>query len=262
MKSRTLVLIGVLVFAWALLLSAPAAIVYAWLVPAASAVRLYGLEGSVDEGTLQSLAINGRPLLQNLRWSFQPWWLPLLRASFHVDGGSQDLNLDGRVAVVFGGIDIAAAHGAGNIKTLAAVAGFPFMPIVGQARFDLDSLELRHGFPSSASGVAELHGIAFILGSNPLALGDFRATISNQPPPADTSAAGSIKMVIETLAGPLDASGEFHLQTDRSYDYELQFKVKDNADPALRNMLQQAGNLGQPDARGYYHLRNRSMVPG
>ncbi len=260
MKTRNLLLIGVLVFVWTLLMNAPVASLYARFPPAASTARLYGLEGGIGQGKAQSLALNGRPLLQNLRWSFQPWWLPLLRASFHVEGGGQDLQLKGRFARVFGGFDI-TAEGGGSIKALAAAGGFPFVPFDGLAHFDLDSLHLRKGFPSSASGVFELHGVAFTLGSNPVALGDFKATISNQKPPAGTSADGSIKVVIETLGGPLDASGEVHLQTDHSYDYDLQFKAKDNADPALRNMLQ-SGGAGQPDAGGYYHLRNRGIWAG
>ncbi len=261
MKARTLILIGVLVFVWTLLLNAPAGTLYAWFAPKASAVQLYGLEGSLEQGKVQTLGINGRPLLQNLRWDFQPWWLPLLRASFHVDGGSQELSLKGRVALVFGGINIGGAQGAGGVKALAAVAGFPFVPVDGQARFDIDSLKLRQGFPTAVSGTVELHSLAFTLGKDPMPLGDFKATLSTQPPAAGTSGNDSIKVVIETLSGPLDASGEVHLQADRSYDYDLQVKAKDNADPNLRNMLQ-AGGLGQPDTRGYYHLRNRGSLPG
>lgn len=260
MKARTLILIGVLVFAWTLLLTAPAANLYAWFAPKAAAVQLYGLEGSLDQGKVQTVGINGRPLLQNLRWDFQPWWLPLLRASFHVDGGGQDLNLKGRVALVFGGVNIASAQGGGGVKALAAIAGFPFVPIDGQARFDIGSLKLRKGFPTSVAGTAELHSLASTLGKDPLPLGDFKATLSNQPPPAGTSGNDSIKIVIETLGGPLDASGEVHVLADRSYDYDLQVKAKDNADPNLRNMLQ-GGSLGQPDTRGYYHLRNRGTLP-
>jgi hypothetical protein len=135
------------------------------------------------------------------------------------------------------------------------------VPIEGQARFDLDSMKLRKGFPKSASGTVELHGIAFILGKDPMPLGDFKATISNGQPPAGTSGDGGIQMQIETLAGPLDASGEVHVLADHSYDYDLQFKAKDSASPALRNLLQ-GGGVGQPDTRGYYHLRNRGVLPG
>ena len=91
--------------------------------------------------------------------------------------------------------------------------------------------------------------------------GDFKATLSTVPAAAGTSGPPSIKVVIETLGGPLDAGGEVHLQADRSYDYDLQLKAKDNADPNLRNLLQ-SGGLGQPDTRGYYHLRNRGQLPG
>ncbi|MDE0853322.1 MAG: type II secretion system protein N [Nevskia sp.] len=256
MKARTLLLIGLLAFLWTLLLNAPAATLYGWFAPKASPLQLWGMDGSLAQGQVQTLGVNGRPLLQNLRWTFQPWWLPLLRASFHVEGGGQDLNLKGRVALVIGGVNISGAQGGGSVKALAATAGFPFVPVDGQARFDLASLKLRKGLPQSVNGTVELHGLAFTLGKEPMPLGDFKATLSDQPPPAGTNGNNSVKAVIETLAGPIDASGEVHLQADRSYDYDLQVKARDNADPNLRNLLQ-GGGLGQPDTRGYYHLRNR-----
>jgi len=261
MKAWTLILIGLLVFLWTLLLTAPAATLYAWFASPTAPVHFYGVEGSVDQGKMQTLGINGRPLLQSLRWSFQPWWLPLLRASFHVEGGNQELNLKGRAALVFGGIDLAGIHGDGSIKALAAVAGFPFVPMDGLAHFDIDSLKLRGGIPQSASGIVELRSLAFTLGKNPLPLGDFKGTISTQPPAAGSSGDNSIKVVVETLSGPLDANGEIHLLANRSYDYDVLIKAKPNADPQLLNILQ-AGGLGQPDTRGYYHLRNRGNLPG
>jgi hypothetical protein len=260
MKSRTLILIGVAVFAWTLLLHAPAASLYAWFAPKNSPVQLYGLDGELTEGRLQALGVNGRPVLQSLHWRFQPLWLPLLRAVFHVDGGGQNLSLNGRVALVFGGVNLANTQASGGIKALLGAAGFPFVPVDGQARMDLDSLKLRQGFPQSASGTAELHGLAWTLTKNPMPLGDFKATISTERPTTGTTGANVIKVAIETLSGPLDASGEVHLQADRSYDYDLKIKAKDNADPMLRNMLQSMGQ--QPDVQGYYHLRNRGSLPG
>ncbi len=261
MKIRTLVLIGAIVFLWTFLVHAPAATLYGWFGPKASPVQLYGLDGSLDQGWLETLGLNGRPLLQKLSWRFQPWWLPLLRASFHVEGGGPDLNLKGRAAFVFGGLDLSSAQGSGSVKGLAGLAGFPFVPVDGLARFDIDSLKLRQGFPASAGGTAELHSLSFSLGQNPMPLGDFKATISMAKAAGASSGPDSIKVVVATLGGPLDVSGEAHLQPDRSYDYDLQIKAKDSADPNLRNMLG-AGGLGQPDPNGYYHLRSRGKLPG
>lgn len=261
MKIRALLLIGTAVFLWTLLVHAPAATLYGWFGPKASPVQLYGVDGSLDQGKVQSVSLNGRPLLQNLGWSFQPWWLPLLRASFHLEGGGPDLSLKGRAAFVFGGINLSSAQGGGSVKSLAGLAGFPFVPVNGLARFDIDSLKLRQGFPSSASGTAELHGLSFSLGQNPMPLGDFKATFSTVHAATGTSAPDSIKAVVATLGGPLDVGGELHLQADRNYDYDLQIKARDNADPKLRDMLG-AGGLGQPDPNGYYHLRNRGKLPG
>lgn len=261
MKIRNLVLIGALVFLWTALLHAPAATLYAWFGPKASPLQLYGLDGSLDEGKVQTLGLNGRPLLQNLRWRFQPWWLPLLRASFHVESAGSDLSLKGRAAFVFGGINLAGAEGGGTLRPLLGLAGFPFVPLDGLARFHLDSLKLRHGFPTAVDGSAELHSLSFALGASPLPLGDFKAVLSTQTPATGTSAQAGIRIVLSTLGGPLDLSGEVHLQSDRSYDYDLQLKAKPGADPNLVNLLQ-GGGLGQPDSSGYYHLRNRGQLAG
>jgi general secretion pathway protein N len=257
MKARTIVVIGVLVFLWSLLMHAPAASLYGWLSPPGAPVQLSGIDGDLDQGKLQSLALNGRPLLQNLRWSFQPWWLPLLRLSFHVDGGTPDLGFSGRAARTLGGIDLSGVQLQGGMKSLLGVAGMPFVPMDGRIQLDLHGLKLRNNFPSAADGTLEAHGLAWSLGQNPMPLGDFKATLSTVGPPAGTSGPDSIKAVIATLSGPLDASGEVHLQADHGYDYDLQVKAKDNADPNLSNMLQ---SLGQPDTNGYYHLRNRGKL--
>lgn len=257
MKRRNLVLAGVLVFAWTLLMHAPAANLYGWFAPKGAQLQLYGLDGELAEGRAQALGLNGRPILQSLHWRFQPWWLPLLRAAFQVSGGGGDLGVDGRVSLVFGGVNLANTRLTGGIKALLAAAGFPFVPIDGQARLDLDSLKLRQGFPQSASGSAEVHGLAWALGKAPMPLGDFKAVISTERPTTGTSGVDTIKLVISTLSGPLDASGEVHLLADRNYDYDLQVKARDNADPTLRNLLQ---TLGQPDVSGYYHLRNRGKL--
>lgn len=257
MKRRNLILIGVLVFAWTLLMQAPAANLYAWFAPKGDAVQLYGLDGDLGAGRAQALGVNGRPVLQSLHWQFQPWWLPLLRAAFHVSGGGGDVSVDGRVSLLFGGVNLGNTKVGGGLKPLLAVAGFPFVPVDGQAQLDLDSLKLRQGFPQSASGSMEIHSLSWALGKTPLPLGDFKAVISTDRPTTGTTGVDTIKLVISTLSGPLDASGEVHLQADRNYDYDLQVKAKSNADPALHDMLQ---SLGQPDVSGYYHMRNRGKL--
>ncbi|MDR3415843.1 MAG: type II secretion system protein N [Nevskia sp.] len=259
MKTRTLVVVGVLVLIWSLLMHAPAANLYAWFAPKNSPVELYGLDGDIARGKVQTVSLGGHPLLQSLRWRFQPWWLPLLRLSFAVEGG-QDLNLDGRVALgPAGGVDVSGAHAGGGVKAMLGLAGIPFVPVDGQVRLNLDSLKLRKGFPSSAAGTLEVHGLAWTLVKDPQPLGDFKATITTERPTTGTSGGNTIKAVIEPIAGPVDASGEVHLLADRSYDYDLQLKARDSSNATLNNMMQ---SLGQPDTRGYYHLRNRGTLAG
>ncbi len=198
--------------------------------------------------SLQALGVNGRPLLQNLRWQFQPWWLPLLRASFHLDGGGEQLRLDGRAAFVIGGINLASTHVAGGLKALLDLGGLAYAPVDGEGRIDIDSLKLRGGLPELRQRQGrKVHNLAFTLGKDPLPLGDFKADFSNQSA-GTISGKEASSWRSKPCRGPLDASGEAHLQADHSYDYDLRLKPKAGADPMLVNLLD---SLGRPGPAGH-----------
>ena len=244
MKMRHLLILGGVFFLWALLMNAPAATLNAWFAPkaapapGATQVQLYGVQGTLDQGSASALGINDRPVVRELRWSFQPWWLPLLRASFHVDGGGDQLRLDGRAAFVFGGVNLASAHVAGGLKALLDIGSLGYAPLDGEGRLDIDSLKLRGGLPAYAVGKAEVHNLAWTLSKDPLVLGDFKADF--------TTTDGTITGKISSEAGAVDATGEVHLKADHSYDYDLRLKTKPGADPMLVNLLDSLGPTG-PD---------------
>ncbi|MBL6751455.1 MAG: type II secretion system protein N [Nevskia sp.] len=251
MKTRTLAIVGAAALAWMLVVRAPAELLYAWLAPKAAAVRAIGLEGSLTEGRAGAVTLNGHPLLTGLHWRFEPWWLPLLRCEFQVDAAGGSLNLAGHAAYSASGVSLRHAQASGPIKALLNAAGLPLAPLDGLARIDLKSLALSHGFPAAAEGTVEAHGLVWMLAKDPLPLGDFKATI--------VSGSDGIAGHIEPLAGPVDLSGEVHLQGDQSYDYDLKLKARPGADPNLLALLQ---SLGQQDTQGYWHLRNRGTLGG
>lgn len=255
MKPRHLLILGAVFFVWALLMDAPAATLYAWFTPKAgpntTQLQLYGVQGTLDQGSASALGISGRPTVRELHWRFEPWWLPLLRASFHIDGGGEQLRLDGRATLVIGGINLSSAHAAGSIKALLDIGALGYTPVDGEGRVDIDSLKLRQGLPSYASGKAEVHNLAWTLSKDPLVLGDFKAEFSTTD--------GVITGKISSIAGPVDATGEAHLKPDRSYDYDLRLKAKAGADPMLANLLDSLGPVG-PD--GSHRLAASGKLAG
>ncbi|MDB5986315.1 MAG: type secretion system protein [Nevskia sp.] len=249
-KRRHLIIVGIVAFAWTLLMHAPAANLYGWFAPKNSPTQLVGIEGSLGEGRLAGITSGGRPLLQALHWRLQPLWLLLLRASFQVDTGAP-IALRGRIGVTPLATHVATAHISGSLKALLGAAGIGYVPIDGIADGDIDQLTLKHGIPTSAQASLQLRGLNWTLAKPALQLGDFRTDISND---GDT-----IVAKIQSTAGPMDAQGLAHLNSDGSYDSDIRMKAKADADEMTQNLLH---SIGQPDAQGYYHAKTRGQLPG
>ena len=251
MSRSRLFLIGALVFGWFLLMRAPAATLYAWFAPKSTPVQLYGLEGSLAQGHAAAVALNGKPLLQDLGWRFRPWWLPLLRAAFQLEGGGASLKFSGLLSLTPTGIGLRHVSLDGGIKAILGAAGYGFAPVDGAARLDLSSTELRKGFPVAAEGSAELRGLAWTLLKDPLPLGSYRIAVHTEQ--------DAITARIDPESGPLLVEGQARLQSDHGYDYDLRLKARDATDTALQNLLHA---LGQPDPQGQYHLRGKGKLAG
>jgi hypothetical protein len=251
MKNRTLVLIGVFAFLVFAVINAPIAVLYGWFAPQGARVQLVGLDGSLGEGRVAGLLVNGRPALNDLHWRFRPLQLLLLRDGFQVDGGGSAITLDSGLALLpGGGLNLNDARVAGSIKSVLGLAGQAYLPIDGQAGLSLDRLRLRKGFPTLAEGRLQLDHLAWTLSKEPLLLGDFEALL--------TTESDRIVAKVQPLAGPLDVGGEIRMLTgDRSYEVDLQVKPKPNAEPLVQNLVR---SLGQPDTQGYWHIRSRGQL--
>jgi hypothetical protein len=251
MKTRTLVMIGLLAFLIFTVLSAPVGTLYGWFGPKTGSVQPLGLDGSLAEGRVAGVLVNGKPTLSDLHWRFKPLQLLLARAGFHVDGGGETLTLDVGIALLPGsGFNLSDTRVAGNVKALLGLAGQAFLPIDGQAGLTLDRFKLRKGFPTLAEGRLQLDHLAWTLSKDPLILGDFEALISTDN--------DRIIAKVQPLAGPLDVGGEIRLLTaDRAYEVDLQVKPKPNAEPLVQNLVR---SLGQPDTQGFWHVRSRGAL--
>jgi hypothetical protein len=250
MKRGLLIGLVAVVFVWTLLVHAPAALVYGWIKARVAAVELYGVDGQLGSGTAEGFSVNGRTIDERVKWDFQPWWLPLGRVAFHVEGtGLSQLN--GGIQVGLGGLRLRGLQGNSDIKGLAGLVGYGFTPVNGAAQVDIALLQLKNGAPVAANGTVDVHGLSWALSQNPVALGDFRATA--------TTESDMIVIKIESPSGPLETSGDIKLTTkDNRYDVDLQLKPKGNPDPVLRNLLE---SLGPTDPKGFYHLRRGGTLP-
>ncbi|TJY55781.1 type II secretion system protein N [Sinimarinibacterium sp. CAU 1509] len=246
MKMRSFLIIGLTTFVLALLVKTPAATVYGWFGHAISGsqLRLFGIGGSLLSGHADAVVVRGIPALSRVEWRLQPLSLLLARAQFHLHAAGAPILLDGKAAVGLGPERLDDLKASSDLRSLAAIAGQPFVPMQGQIALDLAHLRLRDNWPVSAEGRATVSSLSWSLGPQPIPLGNYQADFSNE--------GDDLLALISTLSGPLEVNGDARLKGDRSYELHLQLRPKPDAPPMIANLLR---STGAPDAQGYFHLR-------
>lgn len=246
MKLRYILLASGFAFLAALLIQTPAALVYAWTFarqPEAP-VLLYGVDGTAITGSALQASRGTQALLRQLTWQWQPSALLLGRAAYHLQTQAPPLLLDGSLAVGLGGTRVSNLKASGELRSLAAMLGQTFVPLTGEVGLQVERLRLSDDWPVDAQGEVRAIGLAWALGREPVALGDYLAVV--------TTLDGDIVASVSTLSGVIDVGGEARLKPDRSYEFDLKLRPRPDAPPMLANLLRQ---LGPTDAEGNYHLR-------
>jgi hypothetical protein len=252
MKLRPSLILGAVALLCGLFIYAPAASLYRWTLPSndTSGLEYYGIQGTLASGDVAAVNIKGRTILSDVHWSFKPLWLLVAQRAFEITGGGDQAALKGTLRIgPTGATTLSGLHATMGLKTLLAAVGQLFLPLEGQVELDLDSLKLKDNQIKSAEGNAQVRGLAWTLAKDPLGLGDFEAT--------STTEGDAVTVTIKSVAGPLDASGEIKLNSDQTYQINLQYRPKPQADAVLRNLISSAG---QPDAQGWTHYRAQGRL--
>jgi len=251
MSRRSLyVLVGTLVFLGSFVLLAPVAHLYGWIKPRLgdARVEMRGLSGTLRDGNVAAVLVNGQPLVDKLHWRLSLGELLLARLGADLDARG-NLLLDGHVSKGFNTLRARDLRLSAPAKPLLAAFGQAFLPINGQASLELTQLKLLGGWPSDVAGTLRIQGLAWTLGKDPVVFGDYEATLSRD--------GNDILALVHTLGGALEVNGDARAKPDRSYELHLQLRPKPDAPPLLPNLLR---SLGEPDPQGYYHLRRQGKV--
>lgn len=252
MKLKPALILGAVALLCGLIIYAPAAFLYRWTLPTndASGVEYYGIQGTLAHGDVAAINVKGRTIVSDLHWAFKPLWLLLAQRAFEITGGGDQTALNGTIRLgPTGTTTFSGLHATMSLKALLAAAGQLFLPLDGQIELDLNSLKLKDNQIKSTEGTAQLRGLAWTLAKDPLVLGDYEAN--------STTENDTVIVTIKSVAGPLDTSGEIKLTADQTYQVNLQYRAKPQADAMLRNLISSAG---QPDAQGWTHYRAQGRL--
>lgn len=245
MKRRWLIFLAASVFLMGLLASAPVAMVYAWLAPKDPSPRqLVGLSGTLREGRVTAVVNNNRTVLSDLHWQLKPLWLLAGRFAAQLDGGGENLLVDGGISVTPAGtLRFTQLRTNGRLAALTSAIGYPF-PIDGTAGLNFEKLVLSGGVPLTAQGNGMVQGLAYTLARDPIPLGDFQVDVTTEQ--------DVIVASLASVSGPLELKGEARLQPDGAYESLIRVRPRPDASTMVRNLL---NSLGQPDVSGWYQIR-------
>lgn len=251
MKRRWLVLIGVLAFLGTAVLHAPVDRLYGALSARLpdSTLALHGVHGTLSHGGVAGISKNQRAWLGEIDWTLRPAWLALLRltADLKMRGDPQLQMTISRS--VLGRLRLGDLEAQGTVKSLLLLAGLPPLPVEGQARLIIDSVQFSGGLPAQVDGLAEIHGLIWTLARDPMVLGDFNANLATDDK--------GVFAQLASASGPIELSGEARLAPDRSWDFHVQLKPRPEATPQVLALVH---SLGNPDNGGWYHLRRRGTL--
>jgi general secretion pathway protein N len=243
MSARALIALAALLFAFTVVLRAPAR----WLLAALPAtVECQGPTGSLWRGSCTQLQIPSGTLEQ-VSWSLHPW--PLLRGHLDADLRSDDAHAAGstRASLRLGGrLLLTQLH-----AQLPIDAGFmPFFPAgwSGQVELALDSLELKSGRLVAIEGAATARALA--RRNPPLAFGSFELRFAPAASNTGATAGGAdarLSGALRDLDGPLAVNGTLTINNGRDYLLDGLVAVRPGGAAELAKIVEY---IGPPDAQG------------
>jgi hypothetical protein len=236
-RAAGLMLLALLAFAVSLLLTMPAAHIYAWLGERAEGVRAYGLRGTLLAGSVERLEWNGLTL-DGLSWSLCPSTLVRGRIGACVKLDDRRADIEGEALIALGpsgAIHISDVQLLLPAERLMRYWTSAPIALQGWLSLELSALALHRGRIKQAEGVLELRG-ARLGGTKPIPLGNLRLSLS---PDGD-----GYKGVLDDRGGPLQVDGLLTLQRDGRFRLHADLAVRDPQAPEQRRLAAALALLG------------------
>lgn len=237
---------GLTGFLLCLIAFTPAPLLYHWsrgmLSPQA---QLYGLRGNLWQGGAAGANLGG-VRLQAVEWQLRPLSLLFLRLSHRVTAQTDGDRIETVVSrTPLGTLRVANLDGSLPLEQLGPSLRLPILPVSGRMQLHLKQLKFRKTKLVEAEGGVDFNNLSFSFSSPPAALGNYRGEF--------TTAQQTIQLAIASQgSGPLEATGSAEIKSDGQYTLDLKLRPRATAAASVVSLVQ---SLGQPDAEGWYHLR-------
>ncbi len=238
-------LLGLLAYAVFLVIQLPAATLVGWLSPQIPQLKVGQVQGTVLNGSAQDLEFRNTRL-QSLSWQWQAKALLKGRLAFQVQASDPGLNLQTLAAMNMDrNLELKQLQGRLPLERVVTLAGSSPPLLSGDLDLNLDSVLLdQFGRLLAAQGEIYLLNTQTTLNGS-LALGDFKASLSNQET--------DILVQLQDTGGPVQLKGTLILNPDARYQLKGRLGARDPNDKTLRQTL---GILGRPDPDGQWSIEH------
>ncbi len=199
-------------------------------------VRFGGVEGSLWNGHIRSLDINGWQL-NDMQWTLKPGALLLgrLSASIATRVAGGEFNADVSVSV-FGAISVNNMNAIGPIAPIAARLNLPVSG--GHYEVQLDELNVADAWPVSVIGTAQVTGVPLgIMGGAGVPTGHYIVTFDSESVPED----GRFSGALTDGGGPIEVTGDIVLTPPANYEVRARVKARPGASADITQALVFAG---------------------
>ncbi len=246
MKRRYYIVIALLSYLLFTLATIPAAPVFELAKKQARLpVTLYGIEGSLWNGTASSAIIPAQPPIEDLRWSLSPAALLLARLSAEVEGKFKQQPFIGHISLHANGelhaSDVRSQLPATQVQALMAL---PLGELAGDFNLNIESLTWDgQGLPVTRAKVIWLNA-AYTLAET-VALGQVEISLS----PAQDN---DLKAIIKNKDGMISISGEAVVSSNKRFQVDLSFTPNNNTSD---NIKQSLAMFARRQPNGSYRLK-------
>ena len=236
-RSRHLLLLGVTVYAFAVLRQFPADVAVGWFAP--DNVKLYGVSGSVWDGRAEAIAPPGGLTLGVTDWQVSGLWLLTgrLKGSLgtQLDDSSR-INTD--FSKPFLGSSLALSDAQGIVDLAVVPANLRPNGVTGKVGLSFEQLQLDNFWPLSAEGSVNLVDLR-LQRPRGIELGTFELLFDGQ------SEDPLLGQVTDTRSD-ISINGTLSLATDRSYLFEAKATAGPGANRDVADALPLLGP-SEPD---------------
>ncbi len=251
MKKRYYILTGILSYLFFTLGNVPAAKVISLAqkniqLPA----KLYGVQGSIWNGSADKVIVPGQPPIENIQWDINPAMLLLAHISGKVKASIKNQNVIGDISLSAGGT-LSASNVRARIEApvMQELIKMPLGELGGVFNLNIESIETTaEGMPDISANIKWKNAKLTLLDT--VDLGFINLTLK-------TNDDNQLVANITNTKGQLLLDGKANIDSTKAYDVNLRITPESSADNNIRQSLNM---FAKRQSDGSYLLKRKGNL--